>query len=83
MVSLISNVLGIPPHSSLGIYGHLSSFCGVPHSELCNSSPLPLQLARAQLSKETRKPSDLLQHIRVLTPASSPCNVSQVSLSEA
>lgn len=78
-VSLISAVLGTL-HSSLGDYRHLSSFCGVPHSELHNS-PHP-KLARAQRSKETRKPSGLPWHTWVLTPARSTCDISRVSPSE-
>ena len=54
-ISLISSALGTP-QSSLGDCGLLSSFCGVPHSELWRSPCL-------QLSKETSKPSDFPCHI--------------------
>lgn len=62
MMSLIPSALGTP-HSSLGGYGHLSTICGVPHSELWNS-PCP------QLSKETSKPSGFPCHIWVLIVSS-------------
>lgn len=69
-MSLISSALGTP-HSSLGDYGHLSSLCGVPHSELWNSP-------RPQLSKETSKPSGFPCHVWVLI-ASSTSDMSPVS----